>query len=35
VIADILLAWTDHWGWLWMCIGLLGYAVVVFVSRDA
>lgn len=34
MIEDILLAWLQHWGWLWMLIGFLGYIVIVGVAND-
>lgn len=34
MIKDILIAWTDHWGWLWMTVGLLGNIVVVIIFKE-
>lgn len=31
-MADFLNAWIDHWGWLWMLIGALGFVVFVAVN---
>lgn len=32
--GDFLAAWWDHWGWLWMIVGLLGFVVIRVVTDD-
>lgn len=34
MLTNILDAWLHHWGWLWMLVGLLGYAVIVTVTDN-
>ena len=31
-MVEFLTAWYDHWGWLWMIVGLLGFVVIEWIS---
>lgn len=31
---DFLNAWLDHWGWLWMIVGLSGWVVIMAAANN-
>jgi hypothetical protein len=34
MLGEILNAWVEHWGWLWMLVGFTGYIVVVIIKES-
>jgi len=33
-MISFLEAWVHHWGWAWMCVGLIGWLTLVVMDND-